>query len=74
MQNLKLRLVAIITMALGFASSAFAVDGPDLSSLTAQVSFTTVIAAVLAVYGAIVLLSLAIKGGRTVIAALRARA
>lgn len=52
---------------------AFAGTGPDLTPLTSQVDFGTVITAVLAIAGLLAGVYVAIKGAQTVLSMIRGR-
>lgn len=67
----KLFLVGLLSLAFSmFGAPAFAV-GPDLSTVTAAVDFGTVTTAVLGVAAALIVVYIAWKGGKMVIAAVR---
>lgn len=71
MQALKTFLLAVLSIALSLFGIAAHAAGPDLTSLTTAVDFSTVTAAVLAVAASLIVVYIAWKGAKMVLAAVR---
>lgn len=71
MHKLKTLFVSLLAFAFSMLGMPAFAAGPDLTSLTSQVDFSTVIVALLAVAAALAGVYIAWKGAKMVLAALR---
>lgn len=69
---MKKYLLGLLVTAMSISGMSFA-TGPDFTSLTSAVDFTTVIAAILLVAAALAGVDIVIKGAKMILAAIRGR-
>ncbi|MFZ6864692.1 hypothetical protein ACO0K7_18875 [Undibacterium sp. Ji67W] len=74
-KNIQRRVALVVTVASSavFAGAAHAAGGPDLTSLTSSVDFSTVVTAVLAISATLMGVYVAIKGAKTVISMVKGK-
>lgn len=73
MLKLKSAFLGALVSFMSIAVSANAATGPDFSSLTGAVDFSTIIAAVLLIAAGLAGLDLIIKGAKVILSAIRGR-